>query len=199
MIAQSDIKLSAATFEFTYNQNLFEFRSIKTTDENSQISYNELDNSVKAVFLNAFGQDISSNEVIFILTFKAIESGLGNINFSVSECVSSDVNFIDIGTCTSSTVTINSTKTDEQNNHSTKPKKEKETSEIKKSKEENETTSVSTIDELGILNPIDNWNIRYFVMGLCLVIGFVIIVLLIYFISLRIIKNIKNKNHDSSD
>ncbi len=200
MIAESDIKLSAATFEFTYNQNLFEFRSIKTTDENSQISYNELDSSVKAVFLNAFGQIINSKEVIFTLTFKSINSGTGSINFSVSECVSSDVEFIEIGTCTSSTVTINSTQTDEQNNNrSTKPKKEKETSETKLSKEETETTSVSTIDELGVLNPVDNWNIRYFFAGLCLGVGFIIIVLLIYFISLRIIKNIKNKNDESSD
>lgn len=199
MIAQSDIKLSAATFEFTYDKSLFEFRSIKTTDESSQISYNELDNCVKSVFLNTFGQDIGSEEVIFTLTFKSINSGTGNINFSVSECVSSDVKFIDIETCTSSTVTINSTKTEKQNNSSKKPAKEKETSETKKSEENTETTSVSTIDELGILNPIDNWSITYFFMGLCLGISFVIIVLLIYFISRRIINNINNKKNNSSD
>lgn len=199
MIAQSDIKLSAATFEFTYNQNLFEFRSIKTTDENSQISYNELNNGVKAVFLNAFGQDISSKEIIFTLTFKSINSGTGNINFSVSECVSPDIQFVDIGTCTSSTVTINSTNSEEQNNRSTKPKKETETSETKKSEEETEVTTLSTIDELGILNPIDNWDTRYFFMGLWLGIAFVSLVILIYFISQRIINKFKNNNNKSSD
>ncbi len=198
MIAHSDIKLSAGTFEFTYDKRLFEFRSIKTFDENSQISYNELDNSVKAVFLNAFGHSLKNDEIIFTITFKSINSGVGNINFSVSECVSPDIKFIDIGTCTSSTVTINNNQKEEQINHTTKPKKENTTTKPQK-KEEKNTTSISTIDNLGTLNPVDNWNMRYFVMGICLGVGFVIIVLLIYFISLRIIKNIKSKNDESSD
>ena len=199
MVAQSDLKLSAATFEFTYDKSMFEFRSIKAVDEQSQISYNELDNGIKAVFLNAFGQDIKNNEVIFTLTFKSINSGMGNIDFSVSECVSPDIKFIDIGTCTSSTVTVNGNQTTENNHNSGESKSEKETTKSQQSKEEKETTANSTIDELGILNPVDDWNVRYFIIGICLGIGFIIIVLLIYFISRRIIRIIKSKNDESSD
>ena len=44
MTADCDKKLSAASFEFTYDKNMFEFRSAKVSDKTSKITYNELNN-----------------------------------------------------------------------------------------------------------------------------------------------------------
>ena len=54
MTADSDKKLCAASFEFTYDKSMFEFRSAKVSDNSSKITYNELEDKVKLVFLNSF-------------------------------------------------------------------------------------------------------------------------------------------------
>ena len=202
MIATSDTKLSAATFEFTYNKSLFEFRSIKAKNEEAEISYNELDSCVKAVFLNTFGQNIKNGDIIFTLNFKSLTSGDGNIDFSVSECVSPDIEYINIGTCTSSNVTVNSKRSNveaTEKDSSKSDSKENKKSTSKKSKNQTETTVQATYDELGPLNPTHNWTLAFFIMGICLGVGAVTLVIVIYFVSKRIINNIKNKTDKSSD
>ena len=193
MVAKSDIKLSAATFEFTYDKKLFEFKNIKVKNKESEISYNELNNCVKTVFLNTFGQDIKNGDVIFTLNFKSVKAGNGQIGFTVSDCVSPDIEYIDIGNCTSGNITIN----DKQSNVSNSEKSSKTSTDkdksSKKSKKQTETTSSSTYDELGILNPVDNWILKYFLSGICIGVGSVIIILILYFVPRHIIKKIKNK------
>lgn len=81
MTADSDKKLCAASFEFTYDKSMFEFRSAKVSDKTSKIAYNELSDKVKLVLLNADGINIINGESIFTLTFKAVKSGTGYIDF----------------------------------------------------------------------------------------------------------------------
>lgn len=202
IVAKSDIKLSAATFEFTYDKNLFEFRSAKVTDEESKISYNELDSYVKAVFLNPFGKDIKNGDTIFTLTFKSISSGTGYIDFTVSDCVSPDIEFIEIGNCKSGSVTVNGKQAednDSKNESSKSSSKTDKSSNSKKSEKDTETTSASTIDELGTLNPIDDRTMRYFIAGICMGTGVVIFIMIIYFVSRKIISKRKDKDYKSSD
>lgn len=200
MIADCDKKLSAASFEFTYDKSMFEFRSAKVSDKASKVSYNELDDKVKLVFLNSDGVDINNGTSIFTLTFKSVKSGSGYIDFYVSDCVDSDINSIDAGKCTSAKITVNSKSSDSSSNKNITDKAENSDSSNTKSErgKAEETTSVSTYDEIGQLNSFDNPNTRLLIVGIALGASIIAAVMLAYNIIKRIKSNI-NKRKNSPD
>lgn len=57
--ANSGNRLSAATFEFTYDPDYIEFRKVKAVNNGSKIQVNKKSGKVKVVFLNSEGQNIS--------------------------------------------------------------------------------------------------------------------------------------------
>ena len=201
MTADCDKKLSAASFEFTYDKSMFEFRSAKVSDDTSKISYNELDDKVKLVFLNTDGVDINNETSIFTLTFKSVKSGNGYIDFYVSDCVDSDINSIVIGKCTSAKITVNSkssnSSSDKSNGSDKSGKSDSSNSKSERGKTE-ETTAASTYDELGQLNSFDNPNTRLLIIGVVLGASLIAAVMLIYNIFKRIKLNI-NKRKNSPD
>lgn len=201
MTADSDKKLCAASFEFTYDKSMFEFRSAKVSDKTSKIAYNELSDKVKLVLLNADGINIINGEIIFTLTFKAVKSGTGYIDFFVSDCVDSDINSIDAGKCTSAKVTVNSKSeksgSDKSNSSDKSEKSESSASKSERKKTEG-TTSVSTYDEIGQLNSFDNPNIRLLIIGIVLGASLIAAVMLAYNIFKRIKSN-RNKRKNSPD
>lgn len=201
MTADSDKKLCAASFEFTYDKSMFEFRSAKVSDKSSKIAYNELSDKVKLVFLNADGINIINGESIFTLTFKAVKSGTGYIDFFVSDCVDSDVNSIDAGKCTSAKITVNSKSEksgSDKSNSSDKSEKSESSASKSERKKTEETTSVSTYDEIGQLNSFDNPNIRLLIIGIVLGASLIAAVMLAYNIFKRIKSN-RNKRKHSPD
>lgn len=201
MTADSDKKLCAASFEFTYDKSMFEFRSAKVSDKSSKIAYNELSDKVKLVFLNADGINIINGESIFTLTFKAVKSGIGYIDFFVSDCVDSDVNSIDAGKCTSAKITVNSKSEksgSDKSNSSDKSEKSETSGSKSERKKTEETTSVSTYDEIGQLNSFDNPNIRLLIIGIVLGASLIAAVMLAYNIFKRIKSN-RNKRKHSPD
>lgn len=201
MTADSDKKLCAASFEFTYDKSMFEFRSAKASDKASKIAYNELSDKVKLVFLNADGINIINGEIIFTLTFKAVKSGTGYIDFFVSDCVDSDVNSIDAGKCTSAKITVNSKSEksgSDKSNSSDKSEKSESSASKSERKKTEETTSVSTYDEIGQLNSFDNPNIRLLIIGIVLGASLIAAVMLAYNIFKRIKSN-RNKRKHSPD
>lgn len=200
MTADCDKKLSAASFEFTYDKNMFEFRSAKVSDKTSKITYNELNNKVKLVFLNTDGIGISKGEEIFTLSFKAVKSGTGYIDFYVSDCVDSDINSIDAGKCTSGKITVNSKSSDNSSSKSSTDKSDKSDSSSAKSErgKAEETTSASTYDEIGQLNSFDNPNTRFLIIGILLGASLIAAEMLIYNIFKRIKFN-RSKSKDSPD
>lgn len=201
MTADSDKKLCAASFEFTYDKSMFEFRSAKVSDKSSKIAYNELSDKVKLVFLNADGINIINGESIFTLTFKSVKSGTGYIDFFVSDCVDSDINSIDAGKCTSAKITINSKSEksgSDKNNSSDKSEKSESSGSKSERKKTEETTSVSTYDEIGQLNSFDNPNIRLLIIGIVLGASLIAAVMLAYNIFKRIKSN-RNKRKNSPD
>lgn len=201
MTADSDKKLCAASFEFTYDKSMFEFRSAKVSDKSSKIAYNELSDKVKLVFLNADGINIINGEIIFTLTFKAVKSGTGYIDFFVSDCVDSDVNSIDAGKCTSAKITVNSKSEksgSDKSNSSDKSEKSETSGSKSERKKTEETTSVSTYDEIGQLNSFDNPNIRLLIIGIVLGASLIAAVMLAYNIFKRIKSN-RNKRKNSPD
>ena len=195
MTADSDKKLCAASFEFTYDKSMFEFRSAKVSDKTSKIAYNELSDKVKLVLLNADGINIINGESIFTLTFKSVKSGTGYIDFFVSDCVDSDVNSIDAGKCTSAKITVNSKSEksgSDKSNSSDKSEKSESLGSKSERKKTEETTSVSTYDEIGQLNSFDNPNIRLLIIGIVLGASLIAAVMLAYNIFKRIKSN-RNK------
>lgn len=201
MTADSDKKLCAASFEFTYDKSMFEFRSAKVSDKTSKIAYNELSDKVKIVLLNADGINIINGEIIFTLTFKAVKSGTGYIDFFVSDCVDSDINSIDAGKCTSAKVTVNSKSEksgSDKSNSSDKSEKSETSGSKSERKKTEETTSVSTYDEIGQLNSFDNPNIRLLIIGIVLGASLIAAVMLAYNIFKRIKSN-RNKRKNSPD
>lgn len=200
MTADCDKTLSAASFEFTYDKSMFEFRSAKVSDDTSKISYNELDDKVKLVFLNTDGVDINNETSIFTLTFKSVKSGNGYIDFYVSDCVDSDINSIVIGKCTSAKITVNSKSSNSSLNKNNSDKSDKSDSSNSKSErgKAEETTAASTYDEVGQLNSFDNPNTRLLIIGVVLGASLIAAVMLIYNIFKRIKLNI-NKRKNSPD
>ena len=201
MTADSDKKLCAASFEFTYDKSMFEFRSAKVSDKTSKIAYNELSDKVKLVLLNADGINIINGEIIFTLTFKAVKSGTGYIDFFVSDCVDSDINSIDAGKCTSAKVTVNSKSEksgSDKSNSSDKSEKSESLGSKSERKKTEETTSVSTYDEIGQLNSFDNPNTRLLIIGIVLGASLIAAVMLAYNIFKRIKSN-RNKLKNSPD
>ena len=202
MTADSDKKLCAASFEFTYDKSMFEFRSAKLSDKSSKIAYNELSDKVKLVFLNADGINIINGEIIFTLTFKAVKSGTGYIDFFVSDCVDSDINSIDAGKCTSAKITVNSKSeksgSDKSNSSDKSEKNESSGSKSERNKTE-ETTSVSTYDEIGQLNSFDNPNIRLLIIGIVLGASLIAAVMLAYNIFKRIKSNSNKRKHSPDE
>lgn len=201
MTADSDKKLCAASFEFTYDKSMFEFRSAKVSDKSSKIAYNELSDKVKLVFLNADGINIINDEIIFTLTFKAVKSGTGYIDFFVSDCVDSDINSIDAGKCTSAKITVNSKSEksgSDKSNSSDKSEKSESSGSKSERKKTEETTAVSTYDEIGQLNSFDNPNTRLLIIGIVLGASLIAAVMLAYNIFKRIKSN-RNKRKHSPD
>ena len=97
--ANSGNRLSAATFEFTYDPDYIEFRKVKAVNNGSKIQVNKKSGKVKVVFLNSEGQNISGGSDVLTLDFKTIKEGTAYIDYTVNQCVDSDVNFMDVGSC----------------------------------------------------------------------------------------------------
>lgn len=104
--ANSANRLSAATFEFTYDADYIEFRKVKAVNNGSKIQVNKKSGKVKVVFLNSEGQNISGGSDVLTLDFKTIKEGTAYIDYTVNQCVDSDVNFMDVGSCTASCIRI---------------------------------------------------------------------------------------------
>lgn len=104
--ANSGNRLSAATFEFTYDADYIEFRKVKAVNNGSKIQVNKKSGKVKVVFLNSEGQNISGGSDVLTLDFKTIKEGTAYIDYTVNQCVDSDVNFMDVGSCTASCIRI---------------------------------------------------------------------------------------------
>ena len=74
-----------------------EFRKVKAVNNGSKIQVNKKSGKVKVVFLNSEGQNISGGSEVLTLDFKTIKEGTAYIDYTVIQCVDSDVNFMDVG------------------------------------------------------------------------------------------------------
>ena len=181
IIASCNQNLTAATFEFTYDKSMFEFRNTKSNDTNANVKSNELDNTVKTVYLCADGTDIGKGKTIFTITFKTKKAGSGYIDFNVCECVDQNVEFIQVGTCTSAKITVSGSSKNSENidnnssdsgNLNSSERADNKSSKSQSSRVEM-TTSQASVNNLGNLNPINDNKINYILLGIFIGVGIV--------------------------
>lgn len=84
--------LCAAQFDFTYNSSIIEFRSAKAADSGSAVKFHEDNGSLRLIFLNENGVDLSESPQLFTVDFKAENlTEEQTISFTVSDCVNFSV------------------------------------------------------------------------------------------------------------
>lgn len=184
VVASGNTSLCAATFDFEYDKSLLEFRSADAVNENFTVKYNELENSVRVIFLNPNGVDIKDKSTIFTLTLKTIDSGVTNIDYSVSECVGKDVNFFTVGNCTSDKITIYGTSSDTLDDSKSSNSKNKKATNNKytgKSKAVDSSEN-ATFDEFGVLNPIYDKDFELIFVGIAIGVGAVVLLGLVFYL-----------------
>lgn len=202
--AKSDKRLSAATFEFTYDADYMEFRKVKAANSGSKIQVNKKSGNVKVVFLNSEGQNISGGSDVLTLDFKTIKEGTAYIDYTVNQCVDSDVNFIDVGSCTASCVriyknasgTVGGASISSNNNKSST---RSTTGKGGKSKHPTEPTTVNASDDKYIdYNPIKDKQIKFFLAGMGITAGCLAVLAVAYAIGKKSAqkKAEKEKNHN---
>lgn len=182
--ANSGNRLSAATFEFTYDPDYIEFRKVKAVNNGSKIQVNKKSGKVKVVFLNSEGQNISGGSNVLTLDFKTIKEGTAYIDYTVNQCVDSDVNFMDVGSCTASCIriyknasgTVSGGSSSSSNKNSTQA-----TGKGGKSKHPTEPTTVNASDDEHIdYNPIKDKQIKFFLAGMGITAGCLAILAVAY-------------------
>ena len=200
--AKSSKRLSAATFEFTYDADYIEFRKVKAVNNGSKIQVNKKSGKVKVVFLNSDGQNISGGSEVLTLNFKTIKEGTTYIDYTVNECVDSDVNFMDVGNCTASCVRIYKNASGTVSGGSSSGATESSTQATGKggkSKHPTEPTTVKANGEQYIdHNPIKERQITFFLAGMGITAGCVVILAVAYAIGRKSAhkKAEKEKNHN---
>ena len=200
--ANSGNRLSAATSELTYDPDYIEFRKVKAVNNGSKIQVNKKSGKVKVVFLNSDGQNISDGSEILSFTFKTLKTGTTYIDYTVEQCVNSDVNFIDVGSCTASCVriyknasgTVSGGISSSSNENSTQA-----TGKGGKSKHPTEPTTVNASDDKYIdYNPIKDKQIKFFLAGMGITAGCLAVLAVAYAIGKKSAqkKAEKEKNHN---
>lgn len=159
ILASGNQELSAVIFELEYDNEMINYREIKCDDSNSKVVAKDSNGKIKISFLNPSGKNISDGAKICSLTFKSIKEGSCRIDLTASDCVGSDLEFIDIKSCTSSNVNIGKSNTDKSEKDNSKDSNNKDkSSNISSSKTkstQNEATQAdknSTTDNLGFFN-----------------------------------------------
>ena len=169
--AQSADKLSAATFEFTYDRTMIEFRGV-SCDDDSYVKAFDNGNTVRVSFLCSKGKVIDEFSTIFTLEFKSKSFGNCNLDYTVSDCVNSDVNDMKINNCTSADITVIGGSVSESSKNSDTENKDEvyseKNTEKKSDDKSTQESTVSTIDQLGFLNSSfsDNTTLMFIVGGL---------------------------------
>lgn len=194
--AQSNKKLCAAYFEFSFDRTMFEFRKVTSSNDNSKVKANDDNNCIKVMYLNTWGEDISNNKVIFTITLKAIKAGTSYLNYTVEECVDEDVKFIEIGNCKASKITVTGKQSDLSSNKGD-PKPSSQISTNKSNSEYSEQPSSSVaITQIGTISNDNNNFIIYALVGSVITLC---IVAIIYMINMIIKSNSKNNNTKNKD
>lgn len=197
--AKSSDPISAATFEFTYDKTLIEFRGVTAVD-GSSVRANELDNCIKAVYLCTDGKNIENETTIFTLEFKSLNLGSCSINYTVSECVDSNVEFMPVGNCIAGHVDVVSTAVnlDSSSKKSDKTPDDNANNYSGKTSDDKTETEPVTYDEFGFLNnDISDNNSLMFTVGIISGVLIVSLVVIAFVVGKRFAEKKNNQKPDN--
>lgn len=137
-------KLSAATFDFTYNSDFIQFRQAKSQDENTKIKTSENGGKLKLIFLNEKGVDLQENPELFTIDFKAENILVAQeIAFKVTDCVNSNVESVS-ATGNKATVSLIDNASSNETGSKSKFSSEKSASSTKEKVVANESNNTKT-------------------------------------------------------
>lgn len=199
--AKSSDPISAATFEFTYDKTMLEFRGV-STDDDSVVRANELDDSVMAVYLCSSGKNIASEATLFRIQFKAIKSGSCYIDYTVSDCVDKSVENMPVGSCSAALVTVNGSSNSASSGSVSSKASSNDTDKSDDGKytgktSENKADALATYDEFGFLNGnISDNSTLMFAVGIICGVVLIALILTAFFAGKHIAEK---KNSDNSD
>ncbi len=198
MKAKSDNILCAATFELAYDKNVLEFRSAKVGLDGCDIASEINNGKVKLVYLDSDGHNICDGVLIFSITFKANAESHGYIDFTVSDCVTENIEWLEVDSCKSGEYNISKTFKAENNNGENSKSDNKDNDTASKSKRSTVPTETHTtsIDEFGVLNPIADTNLRFLLIGFAGGVGLLSFCFIGYAIYC---KKLKKKNTDENN
>jgi len=171
----SFFSFTAATFEFSYDNRMMEYREVSTEVSGGMVRATDKESKVKAIFLKNDGVSANGEVKLFSVKFKSIAEGSCNVAISMYDVVDNNAMSTNNETSTQivvsvsggkSSVIIGSDEKDENNQDST----EKETAETK------------IIKQLSIATPKDSSQ-KYLIMIILLMIG--LLVLLFYCAKLK--------------
>lgn len=158
--------------------------------DNAKITCNDVGDTIKAVYLCTNGKELDGD--IFTVKFKALKSGKCRIGFTVYDCVNSNAEFIEVDKCTAGEIIISgSDSADTDNNSSANNGKANNSNKKKSSVGETETEDEATpsIVDFGILNSVEDINIRILFIGIAIGVSVVILAFVAYFT----LKRLRNK------
>lgn len=188
MKATGNTKLSAAIFEFSYDSGMLQFKEADA--DNAKITCNDVGDTIKAVYLCTNGKELDGD--IFTVKFKALKSGKCRIGFKVYDCVNSNAEFIEVDKCTAGEIIISGSDSADTDNNSSANKEKANNSNKKKSsvgKTETEDEATPSIVDFGILNSVEDINIRILFIGIAIGVSVVILAFVAYFT----LKRLRNK------
>ena len=103
--ANGNAILSAATFEFSFDESVIKFKDV-VTDSETLTEENVNGGKVKLSYLCADGKNLKSGAVLFTLRFTSVKEGASDIHVTVKDCVNNNADFIGIGHCKSGRVEV---------------------------------------------------------------------------------------------
>lgn len=159
--ATGDMPITAAIFEFTYDRSVIEYRGTKTNDDASMVTANDKGNCIKAVYLCTGGWEIANESTIFTLEFISLKEGVTDIDYSVYDCTDSNVDFMNVGNCSSGSVTVSkkaSNTSGTQDNDANSDEKSESQKATSSKKEQSSSKSDDTIEETKDSNHFDKIN-----------------------------------------
>jgi len=171
----SSFSFTAATFEFSYDNRMMEYREVSTEVSGGMVRATDKESKVKAIFLKNDGVSANGEVKLFSVKFKSIAEGSCNVAISMYDVVDNNAMSTNNETSTQIVVSVSGGKSsviigsDEKDENNDEPA-EKETAETK------------IIKQLSIATPKDSSQ-KYLIMIILLMIG--LLVLLFYCAKLK--------------
>lgn len=161
--SSTDLLIGVFSMDIYYDANSLEFKGISCSDDKVKIKYSEKNpGSIKLIYLNSNGQNISSNEnILFSLNFKTLSNNNSDLSASVYQLADVNANWI----TAEKTNTLNIEVLKNENNNSYT---------VSENIEANNSDSSLTVKDISNPDNNENNNVTVFLLGMLVMIAIAI-------------------------